>query len=324
MASNLNHERNGDSSEELRYGLSYCRYSTAEQGSGDSEQRQLEAAEEFCHRHGLTLLTEASYSDRGISAYTGANKTTGKLRDLLGDAQSGKFKQGTVLIVESMDRLGRDDLFSQIGFLSELLKTGIRVAVLEHGDTIFDQQTDNNTLLCVFMSMARGNNESRLKGERVGKAWEAKRKDAAATGKRLTSIGPFWLKATANDQWKTIDKHVKTLKKIFHWASEGIAPRQIAINLNQEGIPPIGKPRSGGTHVWDHPFLGRLIKDRRVLGEYQPCTKPKGGKREPAGPPIENYFPQVISNEVFHLAGSASRKRRFQGGRDEWTDQHWF
>ena len=67
---------------------SYIRWSTSEQGMGDSERRQLKMAEDWCSRNGLAL-SERNFADRGTSAYKGRNRSSGQLGDLLKLVRSG-------------------------------------------------------------------------------------------------------------------------------------------------------------------------------------------------------------------------------------------
>ena len=57
---------------------SYIRFSTPEQGHGDSERRQREAATEYAENNGLELVLDREYQflDFGVSAYKGRNSVS--------------------------------------------------------------------------------------------------------------------------------------------------------------------------------------------------------------------------------------------------------
>ena len=57
----------------------YIRYSTDEQGSGDSARRQLALGTEYAAKNGLLLPKEHILEDFGISAFRGDNVKTGKV-----------------------------------------------------------------------------------------------------------------------------------------------------------------------------------------------------------------------------------------------------
>lgn len=58
---------------------SYIRFSTKEQEKGDSERRQSEGNKEIAKKLGLTLDDTLHLTDKGVSSYTGDNRTKGAL-----------------------------------------------------------------------------------------------------------------------------------------------------------------------------------------------------------------------------------------------------
>jgi DNA invertase Pin-like site-specific DNA recombinase len=101
----------------MRDAISYKRFSTPKQMRGDSVRRQSDLAEEYCKRYRLRLID--TYLDAGLSGFTGENLNDGSaLRALLHAAKIGKFKPGTRLIVESLDRLSRREISRAIRLFS--------------------------------------------------------------------------------------------------------------------------------------------------------------------------------------------------------------
>ena len=86
---------------------SYIRFSSPEQAKGDSLRRQMELAEQYAEAHGLELDTELTFRDLGVSAYRGLNVETGELRAFLKAVEEGIVAPGSVLLVESLDRISR-------------------------------------------------------------------------------------------------------------------------------------------------------------------------------------------------------------------------
>lgn len=108
--------------------IGYIRFSTKEQGSDGkrSYDRQWEKIVEYAKKSDLAL-EEEPYLDHGVSAFRGSNKKA-SLGDLLIKAESGEIKKGSVIITESMDRLGREQPLNQILFIKSLVDTGVRLA----------------------------------------------------------------------------------------------------------------------------------------------------------------------------------------------------
>ncbi|HEY2247309.1 MAG TPA: recombinase family protein, partial [Bradyrhizobium sp.] len=88
---------------------SYLRMSTDLQLKGDSRRRQLDASTAYAADHGLDLASDAQLEDIGISAYKGANVKDGALGQFLTAVKAGTVEKDSYLIVESLDRLSRED-----------------------------------------------------------------------------------------------------------------------------------------------------------------------------------------------------------------------
>src|SRR6516162_1889468 len=87
---------------------SYKRFSTPAQEQGDSLRRQTALADAWSARTGVPLDTELNLTDRGVSAYTGANRDVGNLGAFLRAVEDGTVPRGSWLLVESLDRLSRE------------------------------------------------------------------------------------------------------------------------------------------------------------------------------------------------------------------------
>lgn len=83
-------------------------YSSLAQAKGRSEGRQADETEAYCSRKGYKI--GETFIDRGFSAYTGENSDKGDLKAVLDMAAAGKIKTGTHLVVESLDRISRQEI----------------------------------------------------------------------------------------------------------------------------------------------------------------------------------------------------------------------
>src|SRR5271163_24276 len=87
--------------------ISYSRVSTGKQLKGTGLERQAGSAA-WCELNGYILDT--SFVDAGMSAFHGKNATVGALSRVMELAEKGTWQPGTLLIVESLDRLSRQDV----------------------------------------------------------------------------------------------------------------------------------------------------------------------------------------------------------------------
>src|ERR1044072_3408930 len=76
---------------------SYVRFSTPEQAKGDSYLRQTEKAAKYALEHGLTLDTELTFEDLGVSAFRGRNASTGRLGEFVNAVEDGRIAPGSYL-----------------------------------------------------------------------------------------------------------------------------------------------------------------------------------------------------------------------------------
>ena len=86
---------------------SYRRFSSGKQAQGHSLDRQSSMARAWCVERGLTLDESLSIADLGVSAFSGKNAVDGALSGFLAAAKSGKIPPGSILLLESLDRLSR-------------------------------------------------------------------------------------------------------------------------------------------------------------------------------------------------------------------------
>src|SRR6267378_636205 len=77
---------------------SYKRWSTPEQGRGDSLRRQMEAAQQWATANGFELDTELTLTDSGMSAFHGKNAAEGALAEFLRAVMDGRVPAGSYLI----------------------------------------------------------------------------------------------------------------------------------------------------------------------------------------------------------------------------------
>jgi DNA invertase Pin-like site-specific DNA recombinase len=274
--------------------ICYARYSSAEQALGDSERRQSEAALDYCEKHGLTLIE--TILDDGISGFTGENRTKGKLMGLLERIQQGIVPRGTTLIIESFDRLSRQDAVDQLSLFIDLMTSGIHLVTLDSGmEFTRGTSASPSQLIMSMVSMLRGHEESKLKSDRVGAAWQNKRKNAAL--KPLTSLCPFWIKLDqATGKLVLIPERAKVVRHIFRLAAEGLGKRSIARELNQQRI------KTFGASSWQDSYVHRILNNPAVLGMLQSYRQRHGEKRQPAGDPVAGYYPAAITQQMWEEA----------------------
>lgn len=315
---------------------SYVRFSTSKQELGDSLRRQVDACERYCREHELELHP-VSYRDLGVSAFKRRNIESGALAAFIDAVKTGKIAKGSYLVIEQFDRMSRAEVDVALKLLLDLVHSGIRVVTLVDGK-VWDKEAvkDIGNLILAIVFMSRANNESTAKAKRLSEVWGQKKKAAAqGTARRIiTSECPRWL---APNEDKTgfvvLEDRVQSIKRVFDLRINGHGISAIVSRANEEHWPCPGKPpvrksgeslddftlraQQGGT--WHTSTVGRLLRNRALLGEYQPYQDDPedDSKRIPVGDPIQGYYPAVLDEQTFLRAqAKAERRGRFPGRRD--------
>ena len=293
---------------------SYIRFSSPEQARGRSKARQTEACAQYCADHGLKLATskEHLFFDAGLSAFKGDHLgDNGELARFLGLVKDGTIAPGSTLIVESLDRLDRQDVWKALPRFMDLVNAGIRVVTLKDGKEYHEGSKPEDLILSIFI-FARANEESVTKGGRVADAFTAKRKAAEEKRKPMGDVGPKWLRLSDDRlRYEVIKDTAKTVKRIFELTIAGYGKNTIAKMLNADGVPALKADK--GVLYWSTSSVHHVVRSRAVLGEWQGRTKrldPKRKERSVAGPVVENYFPPIISEQMFLEAQDAIAGRR--------------
>ena len=274
---------------------SYIRFSTTEQQKGDSARRQLEATKQFINKNkhkGFILDESLSFQDLGVSAFDRSNIEKGALGKFLQLVDDGRIKPGSILIVEALDRISRDNAVDfQILFL-EIIKKGIKILTLMDEKLYSYESIRENPidLMLSLVYMIRGNEESATKSKRLKAAWKNKRSKAKA-GKIITRNHPSWM-YIVNGDFVLIPEKVNIVKQIFELSLNGWGYEKIAIHMNQQKVKPF-RSKTG----WSKQAVKSIIGSRAVLGELVPSKKIDG--KYVNQDPIPKYYPQIIDHKTF-------------------------
>jgi DNA invertase Pin-like site-specific DNA recombinase len=311
-------------SQRRRKAYSYSRFSTPEQGKGDSLRRQTAMAADYAARHNLDLDDDLTFRDLGVSAYRGKNAATGKLGEFVAAVEHGRVEQGAVLLVENLDRVSRQAPLDAIMLLNKIVSSGVSVVTLTDSRE-YTQDTlrrDPMTLMIAVMTAIRANEESERKAQRLRESWIGKK--AKAKKEIITAMAPCWLKPNADRTgWDEDKAKVKVVKRIFDLTQQGVGVNKIAMTLNAEGVPAIGRtrrrradaPGAGAPGKWQVTFIQKLLANPAVIGEFHDHRREynhDSGKytRTSTGEVIKGYFPRIIDTAIFRKIGVQLSSRR--------------
>lgn len=219
--------------------ISYVRFSTKGQSVGDSTRRQSKYISDWLKRNPQYELDQnMRFQDLGISGYSGANARSGAFGEFLAAVESGYIEAGTVLLVESLDRVSRQDIDAAGEQLRKILRAGVEVVTLVDNEWYTKESLkDSLSMIKALLVMERAHEESRIKAERVRAAWASKRSQAASTGKIMSRRCVAWLRVSEDGQrFEQIPDNVRAVQRVFQLRLEGLSHVKIARQMNSEGF----------------------------------------------------------------------------------------
>ena len=289
----------------MRKAYSYIRFSTKRQLTGHSLKRQQDAVTEYCSDNYL-LLDTSSFQDLGVSAFKGKNATEGALSQFLEAVQSSSIDSDSYLLVENLDRLSRQKVNEAMAQFLNIINTGITVVTLFDKRTYHKDNPDLTTdLLVSLLGMQRANEESETKSKRIRASRQHMRENLSE--KKYTAVSPFWLKANkTKTDFIVIEERAEIVRTIFNLSVKGYGSIKIADYLNAHDYKP---PKA---KLWSSTSVANVLKERKVLGEFQPRVL-IDGKMQNTGGLITDYFPKVIDEDTYLLSRSQVRQRNVKG-----------
>jgi DNA invertase Pin-like site-specific DNA recombinase len=279
--------------------FSYIRFSSIKQELGDSLRRQLSLAEDYAARHKLTLDT-SSYRDLGLSAFKGKNAVEGALSAFIEAIDTGLVPKGSMLLVESLDRLSREYVDVALELFLNITRKGVTIVTLKDGQVYSkDSIRENWTKLIIALAeMARSHEESATKSLRIKQSWAKKR----AAGEILTKICPAWLH-WVDDGWKIKEDKANVVRRIYQLALDGNGAPTIARILNEDKVP-----RMAWATEWTFGPISAILKNDAVYGTLVP--------KKVEADPTPNYYPVIVERAVFDEVRARVKGRKWVGGKN--------
>ncbi|MEO5714176.1 MAG: recombinase family protein [Luteolibacter sp.] len=294
-----------------RRAVSYLRFSSVKQADGGSEERQGDLTDDYCQRENLELVER--FHDLGKSAYHGKHRTKGRFGEFLKGVESGQIPPGTIFIVESFDRLSREQVTVALQQFLNLINTyflEIHVIQVNRAPSIYKAGAVNeSSLMMAIIEMSRAFGESERKGVLVSAAWQEQRERGKPVGKKggkPMGRNPSWLTWEPSGSWLEIAERVEVVKRIFDLSMNARLGRcELAVRLCQDEAHYWGSAKN-----WTASSVQQILVNPAVTGRLDPRRS-----SNPRAEAIEDYYPRIISDETFLEAQRISSARKLGGGR---------
>jgi DNA invertase Pin-like site-specific DNA recombinase len=302
--------------------ISYLRFSDPKQAKGHSAQRQLEGGQSYADAHNLIIID--SFEDHGFSGYTGRHRSKGALGDLVRLAKEGVFAREGIhhLLVESFDRLSREDIDEALFQFRALLSTGLTIHIIKDDKAYTkSDMSDLVMLMSAILYMSRANEESKTRSMRLCLTRANTRKLAAEGKRHVSKTGPSWMiwsdhkdcpPELRNYSWQgrspwfaPLPERVSIVREFVQRVADGESVSLFARRLNERGV----KTFRHTDAKWTSSVLTRFIHSPALLGFAQ-FRKMESGKQVPAGDPIADYFEPIVDPGLLARARAQLKARR--------------
>jgi DNA invertase Pin-like site-specific DNA recombinase len=289
----------------------YGRESHLKSVHGDGPARQADFAAQISEEEGWYLDDTYHFADLGRSGFHGDHLgPKGHLTRFLKMVREGTITSGSVLVIENLDRLSRQEVDLAYDVFREILKAGIWIATKQPRRIYKRENTGLMDLMEPVWLFYLAHEESAKKSMRVAHAWQTRRKNTRESNAPHRGRHPGWLRRTATG-YEVPPRNARTLVAIFRMLTEGLGIHRLTARLNAR---PEDYPCFSRTGKWNKAYLRKIVHGREVLGEYQPYTG-RGKNRRPEGTPVKDHYPAVVTEEERDLALAALAGRRGKSGR---------
>lgn len=292
--------------------IPYVRFSTPKQEKGDSKERQLETCLSFIEQKGW--IAQPALMDLGLSAYKGDHLHSGALGKFTRQVIDGEIPEGTILVVEQLDRLSRQGHRKALRWLEDMTERGIKIAVVGQ-NRVYDHASLSSNLietLEVLITGKAAHDYSVRLSERVGSAWK-KKIERTQDGVLLSRSCPGWLEPVADGTgddgtaFRIIESRALAVRQIYQWSVEGYGIQKITHMLNDN---PAFKAwgRSGGG--WAQTHILRLLENPAPEGDYVPYLN---NRKKENGERVIGYYPRIVDADLVARARAALKSRKGTG-----------
>lgn len=299
--------------------IRYHRYSSKRQDRGSSIERQHEATAELCERKGWQVVE--TIQDKGQSAWKGDHLSAGHLGRLRQRIDAGLIDPGTVLVVENLDRLSRQDYRTARRWIEDVTDRGIIVAVCRP-ELLLDSAAMSGANIGAMLQHLLEANRATLESTRKSdfqKRNIARMLDMVRAGVCPTPRVPAWLNGVVG-QRLTINEERRALVNLIYEWSVTMGLQAICKKLNAEHAPWTEGWKTGKAE-WKIGYVRDILYSPAVEGKY---VVREGADRKNTGEVITGYYPRIVDASLVIRARAAINKRAGTGGQNHGKAQNLF
>ena len=284
----------------------YARYSSDNQRDA-SIADQMRVCRAFAERQAWTIAQE--YSDHAVS---GATLLRSGFQALMRDALNRRFD---VVLAESLDRFSRDQE-DTAGLFKRLTFAGVNIVTLAEGDITHLHIGFKGTMNALFLKDLAEKTHRGLRG----RVEDGKSAGGLCYGYRV--VKALNAETVTTGEREVVAEEARIVERIFRDFIAGVSPKQIAKNLNREGIAgPFGGAWSPSTIYGNHQrgtgilnnelYVGRLVWNR-LRYMKNPDTGKRVSRLNPTSEWMSKDVPglRIVPDEIWTAAKARQKHTR--------------
>lgn len=266
---------------QIQNAYSYIRLSSKRQTHNDKGgiDRQLDGFRQVCNRFNWTPQTQ-TFSDLGVSAFSGDNRLKGELSEFMQLALDGKLAPTPCLVLESLDRFSRQDIDESEPAVLALLKSGVAIHVKFTGQTFTRASTvELGDRIQILVALKAAHSYSQQLSERVTAAKTRKlARFENGEAVNICDFAPRWIDWNKDSKTLELNDNSKAVEIIFREYQGGASLSSICRTLHSKHIPSF----LGGT--WTKQTVRKILSNPATYGEFR-------GK--------QGVFPAIVTKAQF-------------------------
>ena len=296
----------------------YIRFSTPKQEAGSSKDRQIEDCRAYLDRQGWD---EAEViGDLGISAWKGNHLRTGNLGKFAQRVIDGEIPRGSVLVVQNLDRLSRQEPRKTQRWMEDMWDAGLRIASVRDGK-VYDAENLSKNIMDIFDVLYKAkaaNDYVEVLSSRVKRSYDKWLEQARLDGTPIGNKTPAWIRTVGmrpDLRFELIPERMVIVWEIFKLTIDGKPPWAIARAFNERG------EKSFTGKAWERTAIVKIIGNPAIEGDH---VVGEGKRQTPTGEILHGYYPVAIPADVVAQARAALARRKLGPGRSRTTINNLF
>lgn len=283
----------------MRQVITYLRFSSSQQGKGDADsaRRQNDLFQQWLKRNPDAHIV-AKFEDEARSAFRGKHLTK-EFGVMLSRVESGEFPEGTILLCESIDRIGRLEHLETESLMNRILAHGIEIHTLADNITYTKDilSSDLGISLIQRVKSYLAHQESKQKSFRNKQRWDERTRRTLAGEITLTKNVPGWI----DPDTLKLNEHVVTVTTIFNLYLAGESLHRIARYLQANGFKSFSRRES--TNGFSVHAVRTILRSESTIGTLAASLRNDR-------PAIPNYYEAAIDISTFNKAQEILSKNR--------------